>query len=170
MNATEIVKALREYTYWCGSSGPASHDIHPQICDVAADLIEQQEAELAALKEGWMPDGGKWIPNEEIRSLGDKCGQPLWLQLLPDDLWQSRWVLIGSAVQTSDGTEIGIMLGGFGNTAVLNYADYGQKWKAWLPYTARIQPQPLPAAPEKGESLCYIARNLSLFQPCSGQG
>jgi hypothetical protein len=51
ITADEIVKELREYTYWCGSSNNASRDIHPGICDMAADRIESLQAQLATAQE-----------------------------------------------------------------------------------------------------------------------
>ena len=42
--AKEIVKELKEYTYWLGSDKPYSH-----ICDRAADLIEDQAEEIRRL-------------------------------------------------------------------------------------------------------------------------
>ena len=46
MDVDEIVKELREHTYWCGSSNDASRNIHPHICDSAVDLIESLQAQL----------------------------------------------------------------------------------------------------------------------------
>jgi hypothetical protein len=43
---TEIVKELRNYEYWCGSSGKYARDIHPHICERAADMIESLQAKL----------------------------------------------------------------------------------------------------------------------------
>lgn len=42
-----LVERLSKETYWSGSSGPGSRDIHPAICDEAADAI----AELMARAE-----------------------------------------------------------------------------------------------------------------------
>lgn len=46
-----LVKELRSYTYWCGSDHPYSHDIHPKICDQAADRIEALERALNIVSE-----------------------------------------------------------------------------------------------------------------------
>lgn len=43
----DLVERLSKETYWSGSSGPGSRDIHPAICDEAADAI----AELMARAE-----------------------------------------------------------------------------------------------------------------------
>lgn len=43
----ELLERLRKETYWSGSSGPGSREIHPLICDEAADAI----AELMARAE-----------------------------------------------------------------------------------------------------------------------
>jgi hypothetical protein len=64
----------------------------------------------------------------DFRSLGDKKGQPVWMQMIPDDLWQSRWVLIGTAIQTESGDDIGVFVGGFGNEAALMFDEYGKKY------------------------------------------
>lgn len=40
-NYQDLVKELREYIYWLGSSGKYAHDIHPKVCDEAADAIEE---------------------------------------------------------------------------------------------------------------------------------
>lgn len=37
----ELIERLRKYTYWLGQSGPESKDMHPVICDEAADALEQ---------------------------------------------------------------------------------------------------------------------------------
>lgn len=36
----DLIIRLRKETYWLGSGGPYSRDIHPVICDEAADAIE----------------------------------------------------------------------------------------------------------------------------------
>jgi len=46
--ARELCERLRKYTYWCGSSSLASHDIHPLICDVAVDALTSVLDLLAA--------------------------------------------------------------------------------------------------------------------------
>lgn len=35
----KLVERLRKETYWSGSSGPGSREIHPLICDEAATAI-----------------------------------------------------------------------------------------------------------------------------------
>ena len=39
MDIEKLIERLRSYTYWLGQDGPESHDIHPLICDEAADAI-----------------------------------------------------------------------------------------------------------------------------------
>ena len=39
MEIEKLIERLRSYTYWLGQDGPESHDIHPLICDEAADAI-----------------------------------------------------------------------------------------------------------------------------------
>lgn len=39
MDYLEQIERLRKETYWSGSSGIGSRDIHPKICDEAADSI-----------------------------------------------------------------------------------------------------------------------------------
>lgn len=46
-----LVSELRNYTYWCGSSQPYSRDIHPPICDEAADYIEALENALNIISD-----------------------------------------------------------------------------------------------------------------------
>lgn len=41
----DLVNELREYTYWLGSGEGYSRDIHPPICDKAADRIEELKKE-----------------------------------------------------------------------------------------------------------------------------
>lgn len=43
----ELIKELKEYTYWFGGSLPCSREIHPPICDRAAEAI----AELLKISE-----------------------------------------------------------------------------------------------------------------------
>lgn len=37
---TALIQELRSYTYWLGKDEPCSRDIHPPICDAAADAIQ----------------------------------------------------------------------------------------------------------------------------------
>jgi hypothetical protein len=46
VNTDNIVKELRCFKYWCGCDSPASRDIHPKICDEAADTIEALRAQM----------------------------------------------------------------------------------------------------------------------------
>lgn len=39
MDYQELIERLRGYTYWLGKDEPCSRDIHPPICDEAADAI-----------------------------------------------------------------------------------------------------------------------------------
>lgn len=41
MKYDSLIKSLREYTYWLGVSGKESRDIHPKICDEAAEALEE---------------------------------------------------------------------------------------------------------------------------------
>lgn len=43
----ELIRKLREWTFWCGSTHRYSHDIHPHICDDAANALEELQAQLA---------------------------------------------------------------------------------------------------------------------------
>lgn len=56
MNDKDTAQELRQFTYWCGADNPASRDIHPPICDKAADLIESLQAQLAEAKENHVDD------------------------------------------------------------------------------------------------------------------
>lgn len=47
---TELIEALRSYTYWFGGGSTVSRDIHPPICDKAADTLEAQAKEIEELK------------------------------------------------------------------------------------------------------------------------
>lgn len=51
ISTEQIVKALREYKYWCGSTSDAARDIHPLICDTAAERLVSQAAEIARLND-----------------------------------------------------------------------------------------------------------------------
>ncbi len=44
-----LIDELKEFTYWQGQSGPESRDIHPPICEKAANTIETLLAERNAL-------------------------------------------------------------------------------------------------------------------------
>ena len=50
----KLVERLRKETYWSGSSGPGSREIHPLICDEAAtaitELLDRAVAAEAALE------------------------------------------------------------------------------------------------------------------------
>lgn len=54
MGYKELIERLKDETYWSGSSGPSSRDIHPIICDEAAtaitDLLARAEAAEARCK------------------------------------------------------------------------------------------------------------------------
>jgi len=51
MSSTEeLIQMLHKFTYWCGSSSNAAHDIHPTICDLAADALESLQAENKSLR------------------------------------------------------------------------------------------------------------------------
>lgn len=50
MDIEKLIERLRSYTYWLGQDGPESHDIHPLICDEAADAISMLQAENAKLR------------------------------------------------------------------------------------------------------------------------
>lgn len=39
MDYEGLVERLRNETYWLGGSEPYSHDVHPTICDEAAEVI-----------------------------------------------------------------------------------------------------------------------------------
>ena len=39
MEYKELIERLKKETYWMGGSHPYSHDVHPLICDEAADAI-----------------------------------------------------------------------------------------------------------------------------------
>lgn len=99
-------------------------------CGLETRIFESEEEANTAWSRRTEP------PNEplnvhEIQILGAKRGMPLWVQIVPDHTCQSRWVLVGNAVQAQDGTDYGIMLGGFGNSATFKYTDYGKTWLAY---------------------------------------
>ena len=39
MEYKELIERLKKETYWVGGSHPYSHDVHPLICDEAAEAI-----------------------------------------------------------------------------------------------------------------------------------
>lgn len=59
----KLIRKLREWTFWCGSTHKYSHDIHPHICDDAANALEELQAQLKQVKTeltvykqtGWEP-------------------------------------------------------------------------------------------------------------------
>lgn len=51
MDYQELIERLRGYTYWLGKDEPCSRDIHPPICDEAADAIS------TLLEASTMPGG-----------------------------------------------------------------------------------------------------------------
>ena len=50
MDIETLIVELRSYKYWLGQDGPESHDIHPKICDKAADAISALRAEITQWK------------------------------------------------------------------------------------------------------------------------
>lgn len=66
MDYKKLIGRLKKETYWSGSSGAGSRDIHPVICDEAADaiakLLERAERAEKQLAES-EPKHGHW---EEI--------------------------------------------------------------------------------------------------------
>lgn len=66
-NYKELVERLTKETYWSGSSGPGSREIHPLICDKAATAItellaraekaERERDEYKAALQNWNEHG-----------------------------------------------------------------------------------------------------------------
>ena len=48
MDYNALLGRLKKETYWSGKSGPESRDIHPVICDEAADAITELLARAEA--------------------------------------------------------------------------------------------------------------------------
>lgn len=48
MDYEGLVERLRNETYWLGGSEPYSHDVHPTICDEAAEVITDLIARVEA--------------------------------------------------------------------------------------------------------------------------
>lgn len=51
----DLIQKLREYTYWLGKDEPCSRDIHPPICDVAANVLQIMLDEQEKMKEYLQP-------------------------------------------------------------------------------------------------------------------
>lgn len=94
----ELISKLKKETYWLGGSEPYSRDIHPKVCDEAADAIselleraEAAEKQLAECKPvvraHWVRhyyDSGKQIDDNWYCSQCAMCGGKVQLCYCPN--------------------------------------------------------------------------------------
>lgn len=81
MEHQKLVERLRAYTYWLGKDEPCSRDIHPPICDEAADAISALLTGSDTLE--MFADATKGVPLNRVREIieAERGGR---LVVLPD--------------------------------------------------------------------------------------
>ncbi|MFA5378471.1 MAG: hypothetical protein WC455_22140 [Dehalococcoidia bacterium] len=79
--ADYIVKTLRSFEYYLAYDKLTPINVHPKICDEAADMIEQLQSDNVTLRAQQVREDPKPLTLEELK---ERVGKPVWCEMQPD--------------------------------------------------------------------------------------